>query len=88
MVCGIDDEEGGSLDVSAFRSGILKHELFTGGSLEDVEGGCAWCCGELPRKTPEKKGKGTEVGVQGDGEGDSKGKKVCELRVCFLLIIS
>ena len=36
---------------------------------------------KVPRRTPEKKGKGTEAGVQGDGEGDSKGKKVCELRV-------
>ena len=43
---------------------------------------------KIPRRTPEKKGKGKEAGVQGDGEGDSKGKKVCVLRVCFLLIIS
>ena len=29
---------------------------------------------KVPRRTPEKKGKATEAGVQGDGEGGSKGK--------------
>ena len=33
------------MDVSALRSGILEHELFTGGSLEDVEGGCVGTAG-------------------------------------------
>ena len=32
---------------------------------------------KVPRKSPDKKGKTTEEGVQGDGEGGSKGKKVC-----------
>ena len=38
MVFGDYDYEGGELDVSALRSRILKHELFTLGSLEAVLG--------------------------------------------------
>ena len=38
---------------------------------------------KVPRRTPEKKGNVREAGVQGDGEGGSKGKKVCALRVFF-----
>ena len=32
---------------------------------------------KVPKKSPDKKGKSKEEGVQGDGEGASKGKKVC-----------
>ena len=38
---------------------------------------------KVPRRTPEKKGKATEAGVEGDGEGALKGKKVRALRVVF-----
>ena len=58
------------------------------GTVNEKAGEGVFKMPKIPRKMPEKKGKGTEVGAQGDGEGDLKGKKVCELRVCFLLIIS
>ena len=58
------------------------------GTVKEKAGEGVFKMPKIPRKTPEKKGKGMEVGVQGDGEGDSKGKKVCELCVCLLLIIS
>ena len=32
---------------------------------------------KVPKKSPDKKGKPKEEGVQGDGEGGFKGKKVC-----------
>ena len=31
----------------------------------------------VPKKTPDKKGKAKDEGVQGDGEDGAKGKKVC-----------
>ena len=57
------------------------------GTVNEKAGEGVFKMPKIPKRTPEKKGKGTEAGVQGDGEGDSKGEKVC-LRVFFLLIIS
>ena len=39
---------------------------------------------KVPRRTPERKGKAREAGVEGGGEGALKGEKVRALRV-FLL---
>ena len=58
------------------------------GTVNEKAGEGVFKMPKIPKRTPETKGKGTEAGVQGDGEGDSKGEKVCVLRVCFLLIIS
>ena len=39
-----DDEGGGTLDVCAFRSGIVEYELCIGGLLDNVEGGGVRAC--------------------------------------------
>ena len=53
------------------------------GTVDEKAGEGVFKMPKIPRKTPEKKGKATEAGVEGDGEGALKGEKVCALRVFF-----
>ena len=62
------------------KEGMLRNHcesLVEEGTAKEKDGEGVFKMPKVPKKSPDKKGKRTEEGVQGDGEDGSKGKKVC-----------
>ena len=62
------------------KEGILRNHcenLVEEGIANEKAGEGVFKLPKVPKKSPDKKGKRTEEGVQGDGEGGVKGEKVC-----------
>ena len=62
------------------KEGILRNHcenLVDKGIGNEKAGEGVFKLPKVPKKTPDKKGKAKDEGVQGDGEDGSKGKKVC-----------